>query len=101
VVVAFNINHYLPSQPERIVYTAYMAEGETVWSLGCTHLHQSIRAAQKCFPKLCREWEVWGALPRVPVTTIGRGSVEMRLGATARRMTPLDLGSAICLVVAS
>jgi hypothetical protein len=89
VVMEFVIHRLDPGQ--RTVYSAYMAEGEVVWSISCTHLHQSVEAAQKCFPKLRREWEVWGALPRVPVGFPYKdGVVEMRRGSHSRRMIPLD-----------
>lgn len=54
-----------------------------VWSFSCTHLHHSREAAKRCQARLAEQWEAWAKADRRMITPT---LVEVRLGATLRRL---------------
>jgi hypothetical protein len=72
-------------------YTLHVAEGDTVWSFDCTHLHQTAYSARKCRARLGRCWANYAGSARAPIAPGPAGLVELthRNGSTTKRMRPL------------
>jgi hypothetical protein len=76
-LVVIATDAYRSGHPQRY-YTLMAAEGGTVWSFDCTHLHKSVETARRCRGRLGREWKDWSVCYRRPIPDGTPGLVEMQ-----------------------